>query len=332
MNRITPTRMAVLCAVVLAVLLSAAPAFAAPPNPIVSGTLRGSDGVAIADGQVVISHQVRGVWRTVVTLPTTDGGAWTFNGKPDYYRFDFSAPFADPQTRYLTTVRGNAYTLDVALQAYGGVSGSITEASGGVGLDGAAVELYRRNADGTWPSTPFATTTAGGSGAYSVTNLPCGDYAVKACASGCVDGFYGGGTTPETAGQIGLTRGVTSSASVALAPLPTGPSTIGGHVSQGLYQTPYANCSVFIFKQKADGTWPTSFAPGNEYDWVFTDILGNWVNEKPLTLGNYKVRFFPPHGSQEWYDHVPTISEATTLSITYEGQSYSGIDAWLYRQ
>ena len=104
-------------------------------------------------------------------------------------------------------------------------------------------------------------------------------------------------------------------------------------MSRGLLQTPLSNAVVFVFKQRADGSWPTVFTPGNEYDMIFTDYLGDYITDVPLPVGNYKVRFFSIHGvfTPEWYDHVTTISEATTLTISSPGQSYTGIDAWVNR-
>ncbi len=331
MTRISPTRVAVLCLVAAAVLFAAAPAFAAAPNPTVYGTLYSSDGQVITDGQVVVNHQVKGVWKPMVTLSTAPNGTWTFTAKADTYQLSFSAPFADPASRTLTTVKGGSYPLDVTLQAYGSLTGTITDSDSGEALAGASVALYRANGDGTWALAQ--TVTSGTDGTYASGTVPTGTWAAKATASGHVDGFYGGGTSPETAGTIAINRGANATANVALAKIPVGPSSISGHVSRGLLQVPLGNAVVFVFKQAADGSWPTSFSPGSEYDMVFTNYLGDYVTEVPLELGNYKVRFFSYHGvfPAEWYDHVTTISEATTLTISAPGQSYTGIDAWVNR-
>ncbi len=333
MTRISPTRVAVLLVLTLALLLSAQPAFAAAPNPTVSGTLLGSDGLPIADGQVAVNHQVKGVWKPVLTLPTSASGGWTFTLKPDSYRLDFSAPNADADSRLITTVKGANQTVNVTLQSYGSLGGTIADQGTGATLANASVDLYLRNADGTWPSTSAYSAVTGGSGSYSFAHLPCGVYAVKAASSGYFDGFYGGGSSPDTAGTLTLTRGGNPDASISLSPVPVGPSTIRGHLSQGITQWSVVGAAVMVFKQKADGTWPTSFTPGNEYQTVYTDPSGNYVTTTPLVVGNYKVRFFSIHGSfaAEWYDHVYTIGEATTLTVGYAGQSYSGIDGWVNR-
>jgi 5-hydroxyisourate hydrolase-like protein (transthyretin family) len=428
MTRIRLTRMAILCLFVFAVLVAAAPAFAAPPNPVVSGTLYGSDGVTITDGQVVVNHLVKGVWQPMLTLSTANAGKWTFTAKADDLRLDFSAPFADPQTRYLTTVRGSTYVVDVTLQAYGAISGTITDATGGGGIGDASVELFKRNSDGSWPSTPFATVTANSSGGYSVSSLPCGSYAVKASATSCIsaflggatidgatpaavtrgstssasfalqslgeiggtitdsvsgmplggasveiyrrngdgtwtlaetlatepdgtfasgqiytgiwtvkavapdhyDGFHGGGATPDTAEWIGLTRGAVVSADIALIPVPpdNGTGTISGRVVQGASETPLAGVYVYLYRQNDDGTWPpTTPGWGSPTFTLFTDSLGQYASG-PLPYGNYKIRFFHWHLGSQWWQYVPTVDLATVVSITYDGQAYTGIDGW----
>ena len=59
MTRSSFCRSLFLGALVLALVLVAQPAIAAPPNPRVSGTLLGSDGLPIADGSVVVETSAR---------------------------------------------------------------------------------------------------------------------------------------------------------------------------------------------------------------------------------------------------------------------------------
>jgi hypothetical protein len=292
----------------------------------VSGTLFGSDGAPIAGGQVVVSHLVKRVWQPMATLATGADGTWTFTSKADDYRFAFSATSADPGTAQLVMERGRTYTLDMTLAAYGTIGGTIAEAGTDVPLGGATVDVFRRNADGTWPDTPYATSTTAADGSYATGSLPCGSYAVRASASGHVTAFVGGATI-DTATPVVVLRGQVGGGGLALAPEPVQVSAISGVVVSGALRTPVSNCSVFIFKQNADGTWPASFTPGNEYDWVFSAVDGTYTSG-PLPIGNYRVRFFTVHGLSQWWQYAAAFADATTLSITSSGQSYTGIEGW----
>ncbi len=192
MSRTIQTRIAVLIGLTVVLLLLATTAVAAPRDPVVSGTVLGSDGIAIPGATVVVNRLNKGVFVPVVTLTANGSGSWTYSAKANTYRFDISAPNADATSVTRVMARDGVYTANVTLQAYGAIAGVITALPGGTPLGGATVELYKRNGDGTWPATAYATAVTAADGSYASGVLPTGDYAVKAGAAGFVGAFLGG--------------------------------------------------------------------------------------------------------------------------------------------
>jgi hypothetical protein len=219
------SRMTVL---ILALLLMAAPvtAVAAPPQSAVSGTVSGDDGLPIAGATIVVSELRGNSFRPLVTLIADSGGQWSFAGRPNTYRFDFSSPGTEPESRTLAMVRDASYTLDVTLTSpMGSISGIVVSGAARTPVSGAYIWLYKQNADGTWPAT----------------------------------------------------------------------SPGWGTPTVSLYSA-------------ADGTYSTG----------------------PLPLGNYRIRFFTVHTGSQWWEYVTTFDEATTLTLSYGGQTLTGIDGWFY--
>ncbi len=78
----------------------------------------------------------------------------------------------------------------------------------------------------------------GADGTYSFGEPALRQYAVKASASSYVDGFYGGGTTPETAGTDRHSRAAPRYRRASRWCRSRRAEQISGHVSRGVLQTP----------------------------------------------------------------------------------------------
>lgn len=317
-------RMVVALLAAAASLALATPALAAP-QAAVSGTVFGSDNAAIPGASVTVSLADRdGVYGVVANLTASASGWWTYGGKAGSYKFDFAAASSDPATRYLVMANRGVYTLDVTLQSYGSIAGAITDASTAQPLAGATVDIFKRSADGSWPSAPFATFVTP-DGAYASGMLPTGVYRVRASAAGHVAKYYGDtGLGPR---DLTVSRGsALTGMNIALVPAAT-VATITGRVVRGAAETPIVNTYVWFYRQNANGTWPP-YAPG----WgmptktVFTDSLGNYTSGD-LPVGNYKVRFWGGSmtGSQYW-QYVYSWDLATVIPLLTEGAVLTGID------
>ncbi len=225
-------RMIVVLVVVLGVLSTVSTALAAPQTTV-SGTVGCSDGRAIPGATIVVSMKGRnGAYAPVATLAASTAGTWSYGGKAGDYRFVFGAQDADSQTRDLTMVNKGAYVLDVTLQGYGAIAGLAVDAATGLPLANATVELYKRDADGTWPTTAV-TSVVTPDGSYAIPRLSTGVYAVCASAPGYGTTFHESAATIDSAYPLVVERGsALADANVALPALPmTG--TISGHVYIG---------------------------------------------------------------------------------------------------
>jgi hypothetical protein len=315
----------------LALIVAPASALAAPPWwPVVSGTVYGTDGLAIPGATIQVSELFKGVFRPVATLTTDANGQWSYTNKDNTYRFEFSAPSADPQSHELVMARNGTYALDVTLQSYGVIAGTITDGASAAGLSGALVEIFKRDVGGTWPTTPVVTTTAGPDGSYSSGTLATGEYAVRASAEGYASAYFGGATI-ELATPVTVLRAVTATASFSLEAEQTeGVGAISGIVVSGASRVPMSGAYVWLYMQKPDGSWPAT-SPG----WGTPDVSlrtasdGTW-SSGPIPLGNYRVRFFTTHTGSQWWQYVTSFDQATTLTLSYDGQAITGIEGWFY--
>jgi hypothetical protein len=301
---------------------------ASPNDATVAGVVSGSDGVPIPGAAVAVSFLSQGVFAPVATLNDDGAGRWAYTDKEGTYRFDFSAPSADPANSQLVTLRRSAYTLDVTLTSYGALDGAITAASDGAPLPGATVELYRRSLDGSWPAVPAVALTTAADGTYASGALLAGSYAVKASAPDYEAAFFGGPTI-DAATPVLVVRAGSEAAPIALPldPPPTG--AIQGVVVSGAGRVPQANAYVWLYLQNADGTWPpTSPGWGTPTRTVYTAADGTY-DSGPLPLGNYKVRFFTVHAGSQWWQYVTTVDSATVVTLSTDGEVLTGIEGWL---
>jgi hypothetical protein len=315
----------------LALILAPASALAAPPWwPVVSGTVYGTDGLAIPGATIQVSELFRGAFRPVATITADANGQWSYSNKNNTYRFDFSAPSADPQSHELVMARNGTYTLDVTLHSYGVIAGTITDGASAVGLSGALVEIFKRDLGGTWSTSPILTTSTGPDGSYSSGTLATGEYAVRASAVGYTSAYFGGATI-ELATPVTVLRAVTAAASFSLEAEQTeAMGSISGIVVSGASRVPMSGVFIWLYKQKADGSWPaTSPGWGTPDVSLFSAADGTWTSG-PVPLGNYRVRFFTTHTGSQWWQYVTTFDQATTLTLSYDGQTITGIDGWFY--
>jgi hypothetical protein len=172
----------------LLVLVLMAPliAAAAPPQATVSGTVTGGDGLPIAWATIVVNELRGNSFRPLVTLIADSGGHWSFAGRPNTYRFDFSSPGTEPESRTLAMERDTSYTLDVTLTSpTGSISGIVVSGTARTPVGGAYIWLYKQNADGTWPATspgwgtPTVSLYSSSDGTYSTGPLPLGNYRIR---------------------------------------------------------------------------------------------------------------------------------------------------------
>ena len=327
MSRTIQTRIAVLIGLIVVLLLLATTAVAAPRDPVVSGTVLGSDGIAIPGATVVVNRLNKGVFRPSRHPDRRRQRLLDIHRQSEHLPVRCQRAERGPASVTLVMAKDGVYTANVTLQAYGAIAGVITALPGGTPLSGATVELYKRNGDGTWPGTAYATAVTAADGSYASGVLPTGDYAVKAGAAGFVGAFLGGATI-DSATALVVLRGSTEQGSFALAPVAPASGTISGVVVSGALRTPMSGAFIYLYKQNADGTWPaTSPGWGNPTYTVNSAADGSYASG-PLPLGNYRVRFFTIHTGSQWWQYVPTVDLATPVSLTYDGQALTGIEGW----
>ena len=320
--------LALLMAATLIVAIAMPATAYAAPRPVVSGTVYGSDGLAIPGATIQVSELFRGAFQPVTTITADANGQWTFTDKENTYRFDFSAPGADSQSHELVMLKGETYTLDVTLLSYGAITGVISDSATSAGVAGATIDFFRRNTDGTYPPMPALSTVTASDGSYSSGTLTAGTYAVKASASGYASSFLGGAVI-ELATPVSVLRAATSDASFALDAL-EGTGSISGVVVSGASRTPVGSAFIWLYKQKDDGTWPATSPGWGTPDYsLFSASDGTWTSGG-IPLGNYRVRFFTIHTGSQWWQYVTTFDLATTLTLASDGQAITGIDGWFY--
>jgi hypothetical protein len=315
-------------AVLTALLLTAgSPALAAPKagtaaQATVSGTVWATDGLAIPGATIDVSVLGKtGTYEPVVTLSASDAGAWSYSGKGGQYRFTFSAQGTTAATRDLTMVNKSVYSLDVTLEAYGTIAGTIIDAGSGIPVGGSTVDFFMRNTDGTWPTAPSASVTAA-DGSYASGSLPAGTYAVRASATGYGARFHVAAATIDLATPIVVMRGSAATAIDVTLPAVVQTARIQGHVYIGAGMSPMS-AYISYYRQNDDGTWPAS---GWGYD-VSTATDGSYTSRE-LPLGNYKVRFFGVHTGTQWWMYTPTMDLATVVVLDAPGQVVTDIDGW----
>jgi hypothetical protein len=186
----------------------------------ISGQVVAADGGAGLSG---VSVQVYDTAVNLVGSATTTSGAYDVTGVPPApgYTVCFDASGATgggstmgyanqcykavpwPNTGFLFTLPGGTIpvavragattTVDAALTALGGISGTVTALSGGAGLSGVSVDVYDAN------NNVVGTTTTASTGAYSLSGLNTTSTGDSVCfdATGATGGFSKSGYVSE---------------------------------------------------------------------------------------------------------------------------------------
>lgn len=303
-----------------------APAATTAKLATIVGTVYGTDGLPIPNADVGLSVLKGDLYRPVAELSTDTSGTVDATVKPGSYKLDVSAPGADPATTYLVAQKGEIYALEVTLQAYSAISGTVVGLDSGAPVAGAMVELYLRNTDGTWPTAPTVTLDAT-DGTYASGKIDAGEYRVYASAPGYEPGFhddYGLGTPTSVFASRDTT--VTDIDVALAAAVQSG--YITGRTVTGSAETTVSGAYVFLYRQNADGTWPaTTPGWGSPTRTVYSTSQGLYTSGE-LPLGNYKVRFWVNHVGSQWWQYVATVDEATVIALDTPNETVSGIDAW----
>jgi len=311
---------------VAALVVGTAPAVAAPNLASLSGGIYGSDGLPVPGASVAVSVLKGQTFSPTANLLTDSTGDVDYTTKAGTYRLDVSAPSADPESKVVVLAKGATLDIEITLQSYGTISGTILDLSTGMPIAGATVEFFLRNPDGTWPATPAASLNAT-DGTYASGPLLAGAYRVESIAAGYSRAFYDSAElgTPTTVlvnrddSHVGI--------DIELAQVAQS-GVIEGRVVSGASATPLPSAYVWFYAQNGDGTWPpTSPGWGSPTRTVLTNELGTYTSGE-LPLGNYKVRFFTIHTSSQWWEYVPSVDLATVVTIDTPGQLIVGIDGW----
>lgn len=315
----------VLCVSAALALITSAVAVGAPGVAAVSADVVGSDGLPIDGASVDVSVLKGGTYRPLAELATGDSGELDMTVKPASYRLDVSAPSADPETVYLTAERAGVYELEIQLESYGNISGTILDNLSGDPVPGALVGFYLQGEDGTWPESPTFSIVAT-DGTYATGAIAAGSYHVSAGADGYASGFYDGwglGTPTVVVNRGAEVTGI----DIPITPLAQS-GTISGRVVNGASATPMNGVFVFMYKRNADGTWPaTTPSWGAPTRTVYTTTDGTY-SSGDLPFGEYRVRFFTIHTGSQWWEYVTTVDAATVLTLSTPGETIADVDGW----
>ncbi len=232
-----------------------------------------------------------------------------YNDKP-------SAAAADP----VTVTDGATTTLsNAALQPAGQISGKITDAATGQGLNGEGVIVYRTNGD------VIGFTCSRSDGTYTYPGLTTGTYKVGVNTSFtfCFGGsavhylprFYRAAASIDDADLISVTQGSITGADVAL----TVEAKITGTVTAAAGGAPLSDVQVLAYDSSgnqagfyctnANGTYTISTLPTGSYRLEFSS------NQNCGTNVNYVTRYYSGKSSLATADPVSATEGQTTSNI-----------------
>ena len=207
--------------------------------------------------------------------------------------------------------------INAAMQAYGAISGTVTDASSHVGLAEIEVDVYA--ADGTDIATAFTNAD----GTYSVGGLPAGSYKVEFSNPGGGNAgdyepqYYSGQATLGAAAAVVVTTGATTTN--INAALGAG-GNIAGTVTDASTHAALANIEVDAYDTNGDLIATT--ATGSNGTYVLTN----------LATASYRVGFVDDLGSglylPTFYNGSSTLASATAVAVS-AGATSGSISAGL---
>ena len=292
----------------------------------ISGTITSAaTGAALANVPVTV-YDASGA--AVATASTDGNGAYTAMGLvAGSYRVGFDAPqganyqsqFADgvsslASARVIAVSAGQSVGgVDAALVTGGQLSGTVTDASTHAPLSGVTVTVYDLVGGGSVGSVQ-----TDGTGAYTVTGLPAGSYAVgfELGVAGYLPQFDSGQSSLAQANAITLAAGqVVSGVDAAMA----GGGQISGTITSAATGAALANVPVTVYD-----------ASGAAVATASTDGNGAYT-AMGLVAGSYRVGFDAPQGANyqsQFADGVSSLASARVIAVS-AGQSVGGVDAAL---
>lgn len=295
----------------------------------IAGSVTDTDG-AVSGAQVVLQRKRVGGWYQWVGTVVTDAtGGYSFTGlvAGEYQAYAaadghrtmyYNGVYATPDSFAIES--GTTADVDFAFPAYGGLQGVVTQEAT---MGAASLAAYRDepgNAFGMWIADCDPVT-----GAYTLPNLPVGEYRVLA--------WSGQHVVSGHAGAIG----VWDAASPLLTPITisadsTGTISIDLHLMSGVNGTvrdeagnPLGGIRVWLWQQLPNGIW-------SDYNDVLTDASGQFTMWAPP--GEYVVQYEDPGAAyvSSVYGSplVQSPSDPAAARITLgTGAQLSSIDATL---
>ncbi len=300
------------------------------PVPALSGrvtdavTGHGIEGARVEAGPAGSARQGMRGWNYSVT--TASDGRYTMFGLPagDYlvrvvatgYAREYWDNVTPSEEATVVTVSagGTVSGIDLALTAGGSISGHIYQSDGTTPIVGAWVLIRpsRHIRDDGFCATTDA------EGAYTVEELPLGDFRVTAEAPSYARLRYYNGA--------GGAYDWLQAADVTVVPPATIPdvninlhlgASISGHVYQRDGVTPFANANVNTEEYAPSGPTQEGYDTNANSD-------GYYILEG-LRPVNYVINAAAPGFAHRWYDSKPSSCNADQLTIA-EGEALTGID------
>jgi hypothetical protein len=300
------------------------------PVPQISGTVTAPDGAPVAGADVWAYTPSDGFVGSLRTVTDAQGSYEFTQVEPGaQHRILFRNPtgsslasewFEDEPSREAAifielATPAEFVEANAMLEQAGGISGSVTDASGSPLAD---VSVGVFGPDDTWVGTHITTTASDGT--YAIANVRPSDYRVHfatPAASGLAPEWF------DDAATRGLATAITVSAGDIVAGVDAqleDAGSISGSVTDA-DGSPLAGVQVSAFGP--DDIWVGSHSGSTAADgtYVITDV-------RPAAYG---VRFAAPAGTglaPEWFDDVTSRGLATAVTVS-AGQTTAGIDAQL---
>lgn len=238
------------------------------------------------------------------------------------------APNGDLATDIVVNEDATVTDIDTQLQQRGALGGRVSNTAGNpitnisVGLDREQI-----NYDGTSNWYNMITVYADANGYYKAEALDPGNYRLSfqpySSPPFYISEFYDDAASYETATSVMVTAGeLITGINAALAT----PGVITGFVSDGTGE-PLANIYTSLYRKINVPNQPF----WQNVQSVYTDAAGRYTL-LGVETGTYRVGFSdsnsPPVHAPEFYDNVPSLEEATNISVT-NGMTVTNINAQL---